>query len=320
MKQGRQGYLGLGIETTPGTAVPATTHIPWMTNTIKAKHTPIEDIAARGSRVMDFSSTSGKKWSEGDVEVNVDSLQIGYLLKLATGTEATSTPTSGVTDHLFYTTVSGNMPLTATLYNYQGVDVQQFPSMAVDKLEFDVKDALMTAKASFKGFFPTSGSDTNATVSGTLLSYASYSMQFGSSLVNAAAASTTAVTDLQVIINNNADTIFESGQGPTTRVFWKQLQVTGSYTRYFESQTDRDNYYNLNKQSVIVTASGIGLPGNLYEKLVISLAKCAYTDQEITTGIEDFFAIKTTFTAEMDASQGKQYDILLRNYRGTAYS
>ena len=320
LKQGRQGYLGLGIESTPGTPVAATTTIPWITNTIKGKHEPLKDIAARASRALNANSVKGKQWGEGDVEVNADTLQLGYLLKLATGNEATSTPGTGVTDHLFYTTVSGNTPLTATLYNYQGVDVQQFASMAIDKLELTVKDALMTAKASFKGFFPTSGAQTNSSVSGTVLSYGSYQLQLGSSLSAAAAASVSALTEFDLVINNNAEAVFESGQNQTSRVFWKGLEVTGYMVRYFESQTDRDNYYNLSKQSMVVTASGANLPGGLYEKLTINLAKCAYVDQEITTGLEDFYAVKTSFVAEVDSVQGKQYDITLRNYRSSVYA
>lgn len=321
LKIGRQGYLGLGIESTAGTPVAATTTIPFVANTIKGKQDNIEDISARASRAKNFGSVLGKQWGEGEVTVNVDSLNIGFLAKLATGNEALSTVVSSqVFDHLFYTTVSGNTPLTATLYNYQGVDTQQFASMAVDKMDFEVKDGLMTAKTTFKGFFPTSGAYTQTSVSGTLLNFTSYTMQLGSTLVTAAAASATPVTDFSLTINNNAETIFESGSNRASRVFWKELQVTGSFTRFFESATDRNNYYNLNKQSLVLTASGIALPSSNVEFLKFNLAKLAYTDSEITTGIDNFYAIKTTFTAEVDVIQGKQYDIVLRNYRSTTYA
>jgi len=38
----------------------------------------------------------------------VDTLNVGFFLKLATGTEVVNTVQTGVYDHLFYTTVSGN--------------------------------------------------------------------------------------------------------------------------------------------------------------------------------------------------------------------
>lgn len=320
LKIGRQGILGLGIESIPGTPVAPTTVIPFTANTLQGKHTPLENMAAYGSRAQNYTSVVGKHWSEGDVTVNVDSLQIGYFLKLATGTEIVNTIQTGVYDHLFYTTVSGNQPLTATAYNYQGVDAQQIPSLVIDKLDFEVKDALMTAKASLKGFTPTSGSFTNATVSGTLLNFTNYSIQLGSTLAIADVATQTPITDFSLSIENNADVIFESGSPNPSRIFWKQLVLTGSFTMFFETTAQRDNYYSLNKQALQLTASGMGLAGGNVEQLIINLAQLEYSDQEITTGLEDFFAIKTTFKAEVASGQGKQYDIHLINYRSAAYT
>lgn len=322
LKIGRQGYLGLGIESTPGTAVAATTTIPFIANTIEGKHTVEKDISARASRAQNYNSFIGKRWGEGEVTVNVDTLNFGFIAKLATGTEIVNTISApnNTYDHLFYTTVSGNTPLTATLYNYQGIDVQQYPSMAVDKMTLEVKDSLMTAKTLFKGFYPSSGSYTAATVSGTLLDFNDYTIKLGSSLIVAAAASASPVTDFVLEINNNVEVIHESGSPNATRVFYKQLQVTGSFTRFFEATTDRDNYYNLNKQSLILTASGTGLPGGNVETLTINLAKLVYTDTAIDTGIDGFYAIKTSFEAEVDVVQGKQYDITLRNFRSSSYT
>lgn len=320
LKISRLGYLGLGIESTPGTPVASTTTVPFIANTIKGKHEFIGDISARASRAQNFSSVLGKQWGEGELTVNVDTLSAGFLFKLATGTESVNTIAANVYDHVFYTTVSGNTPLTATLYQYQGVDTQQFSSMAIDKIDFEIKDALMTAKATFKGFFPTSGSHTPTTVSGTLLSFANYNIKLGSSLITAASATPSPVTDFKLTIDNNAEAIFESGQPRTSRIFWKELKVAGEFTRFFETIVDRDNYYNLNKQSLVLTASGIGLSNGYSELLTINLAKIAYKDSEITTGLENFYAIKTQFVAEVDTIQNKQYDIILRNFRSTAYA
>jgi hypothetical protein len=174
-------------------------------------------------------------------------------------------------------------------------------------------------KATVKGFFPTSSTLTQATVSGTLMSFNDYQVQLGSTLIAASTATKAQITDLSVTVNNNAEVVYESGQSTPTRIFWKQLNVTGSFTRFFETPVDRDNYLNLNKQSMIVTFSGSALPGGNVESITFNFAKLAYTDAVISTGIETFFAVKTSFEAEVDPSQGKQYDIVLRNYRSTVY-
>lgn len=321
LKIGRIGFIGLGIEATPGTPVASTTTLPYINNTFGGKHNAIEDISARADRRMNFTSVIGKRWSEGEIDVNVDTLSAGFLFKLAMGNEALSTVVaSQVFDHLFYTTTSGNTPLTATLYVNKGIDTEQYPSVTVDKLDIDIKDDLMTAKTALKGMFPTSGSHTLATVSGTLIPFGKFSMQLGNTIPLAVASSAVPVTNFTLSINNNAEVIFESGSSNATRVFWKQAQITGSFTRYFEAVTDRDNYYNLNKQSLVLTASGIALPGSNVESLTFNFAKLAYQDTAIETGLDDFFAVKTTFTAEVDLLQGKQFDIVLRNYRSSVYS
>lgn len=320
LKIGRLGYLGIGIESTPGTAVAATTTLPFVNTKLEGKHNPITDIAARASRAKNFNSVIGKQWGEGEIDFNVDTLQVGYLLKCALGNEVVNTVATGVYDHLFYTTISGNQPTTATLYNYQGVDTQQYAGMAVDKLDLEVKDALMVAKVGWKGNFPTSGSYAPVTTSGTLVPFAKYSLKLGNNLVTAASSSAVPVTEFTLSIKNNAESVFESGSSTTTRTFWQELTVDGTFTRYFETVTDRDNYYNLNKQSLILTASGMALPNGYTEQMVINLAKVVYTDTAIDTGIEKFYAIKTNFTAEVDPAQGKQLDIVLRNYKSAVYS
>lgn len=320
LKSGRIGYLGIGIEAIAGTPVAATSAVPFIDNSLLGKHEYIGDISARGSRAIDAGSVIGKRWSEGDLTINVDTLNSGFLLKLSTGNEIVNTVTTGVYDHLFYTTVSGNAPLTATMYNYRGVDTEAFSSVTVDKLSIEVKDGLMTAKTALKGFYPTSGSYANTTVSGTLLAFNSYTLKMGNTLVAAAAAAATPLTDFSLTVDNQAEVIHESGNPNASRVFWKGQKVTGAFTRFFESVTERNNYYNLNKQSLVMTASGNALIGGYAEALTINLAKCAWNDAEITTGIDDFFAIKTTFTAEVDYIQGKQFDITLRNYKSTVYA
>ncbi len=320
LKIGRQGFLGLGIESVAGTAVPATTAIPFTVNSIAGKHTPQEDIAARGSRAQNYTSVVGKQWAEGEVDVNLDLTNAGFFFKLALGNEVLTNPTTGVYDHLFYTTVSGNNPLTATLYNYTGLDVQQFASMAIDKLDLEVKDSFMLAKASYKGFFPTTGAYSATTVSGSLVNFSRYSLKLGSTLALAEVATATPVTEFSLSINNNAEVIYESGRSTASRVFWKQLKITGSFTKYFENVSERDSYLNLVKSSMILTASGVNLVGAYNEQLKINVAKMVYNDQSLATGLENYFAVKTNFTAEVDITQGKQFDMTLRNTRDSVYT
>src|SRR3990167_11336048 len=109
---GRQGYLGLAIEDTAGTAESTPDIIvPFFENSLEEKHEPLMDISSRASRQMNYDAVVGKKWGEGSVKMYLDATNIGYLLKLAFGNEAKTVITAGpptVDDHMFYATVSGN--------------------------------------------------------------------------------------------------------------------------------------------------------------------------------------------------------------------
>ena len=144
---GRLGYLGLGIESAPGTAnTSPDVYLPYTDISLRGHHEPIEVIGATTSRHQQKDSVVGKKWGEGDVAIDLDVVNSGYLFKMALGQEVLVTGTPNT--HTFYTTVSGNTPKTATLIQGRDTDVQQYTYGAIDELNIEVSDALATATAS----------------------------------------------------------------------------------------------------------------------------------------------------------------------------
>ena len=70
---GRQGYLGLAIEATAGSAESTpSVFLPITENTMETKHEKYTDISSRASRIKDHASITGKKWTEGDVGLYLD--------------------------------------------------------------------------------------------------------------------------------------------------------------------------------------------------------------------------------------------------------
>jgi hypothetical protein len=122
---GRQGYVGIAIEATAGTPEGTPSRfLAFTENTLQDKHEPLMDISARATRVKDHDAVVGKKWGEGDLAFYVDSIDLGYLLKLSLGEEnVVQVGATNAYQHTFTPTVSGNNPKTATLWNYRGDDV-----------------------------------------------------------------------------------------------------------------------------------------------------------------------------------------------------
>lgn len=312
---GRLGYLGLGLETVPGT--PNTTpdiFLQYTDVSLRGHHEPIEVIASKASRLMDKNSVVGKKWSEGDVSIIADVVASGYLWKMALGEElyAAGTPSN----HTFYTTTSGNTLKAATMIFGQDTAVEQYSYCTMDELSFEVSDGLATLTASVMGQFPiNSAAKTFTSTSGTYLSFKDMSVKFGSDLTAANSASATPINEFSLTIANNLEVIHRSGSAEVSSIRSKGVRVSGSYTLFFESETDRNAYYSLNKRAMQVS-----LTGNANEAMRIRIPRFRLSEGEISTGLDDFFVINCEFVAEDHVDSGvRLIDVLLQNNKASTY-
>ena len=313
---GRLSSLALGIEDTPGDPVGADVYLPFTDVSMRGHHEPIEEIASKTSRIMDRDSVVGKKWAEGDVAINLDAVNSGYLWLLALGNE---TYTAGTpSQHLFYTSVSGNTPATATLIFSRSTDIESYAYAAIDELTTEFSDGLATMSASFQAKFPVAGvAQTVTTTSGTVFSFKDATVKFGNTLTLAAAASATAVNEFSMTISNNLEVIHQSGSADLSAIKNKGVRIAGRYTLFFDSETDKNAYYALNKRAMEVKFTGIA-----NEDLTIRIPQFRLSEGEVTTGLDDFFVINADFVAEdeIDTGTGTRFiDVKLRNAKASAY-
>lgn len=319
---GRLTQVGFALESvalTPESS-PAVYLEPSDAITLQAKHEPIPVEHATGSRLMDVSSVKGKQWSEGDLPINLDVVKSGYLFKLALGNEmlATGTPNT----HTFYTTVSGNVAKTATMWVKRSAANEERYSVACDNLTLDVTDGLGTLTASLMGTFPTSATDASyTTTSGTLVAFPDYAVKFGSTLTTAGQASPTPLSSFQLTIANNIELIHRSqstagvGSHNVQAVRTKDFKVSGSYTLFFENEAHYQEYKNHNKQAMVVT-----FYGNTNEQLDIKIPRIRLEDATIDAGLSDFYAVTGNFVAEDAIDSGvRMLNVIVSNGKSTAY-
>ncbi len=290
--------------------------MPYNDNTLRGHHAPLENISSRTSRLIDSDSTLGRRWAEGDCEILADVVNAGYLWKLALGNELLVTGTPNY--HTFYTTVSGNTPLTATLINSRGTtDVEQYTYASINDLTFDVAEKLATLKATWQAQYPSSGSaQTVTTTSGTVLAFKDYFVQFGSTLTTATANPTSPMNEFSLTLANNLEVIHRSGSANVSVIRTKGFKASGKYTLYFDSVTDRDAYYALNKRAMIITASG-----NNNEELRIRIPQFRVNEAEIKTGLDAFYILTANFVVEDEVDSGARLiDVRLGNNKSSSYA
>lgn len=324
-KIGRLGYLGLAIEATPGSAeATPDVFIPFTENSMRGHHEPIMDNASHVSRVMDFGSVVGKKWGEGPVTMYLDSINAGYLMKLAFGAEVRTqkNATPPVHDHLFTPTVSGNNATSATLWDNKGVDTEQYTYGVLDSCEIEITtDGIATINGNFMSKAPaTVSAPALTTTSGTLYTWKDMSARFGSTVAVAQAATPTKLTEFKMSIANNTELNYKSGSNQPDTITYGALEITGSFKLFFESVTERDAYYNLTKRSMVVTLTGANLGSGYGEQLEIVIKKMTLEDIDMETGLDDLFAISCNFRAEWDQDQAGYVQATVRNGKATDYS
>lgn len=317
---GRVGWLGIAIESSAGAPLNPTDYIPFKANTMRGKHDPIADIAARGLRDQQFSSVIGKKYGEGDIETNLDPTFAGYWFKMALGSESSAQlAATGVYDHTF-TVAQNSLPVSATIMFDKVAYREIYPYAAVNELELSVADDLATLKMSMMSQFPaTTTSGTNTTASGIVFTFKDLTARFGATLAAAQVATPTKLKNLDVKFTNNLEAIYRSGNAQPDSYANKEFQVSGEYGILLEDQTEVNNYYNLTKRYAIFTFTGRGIGGGYSEQVEITLYNMRVDDLPLETGISDLFAAKGNFVGEYSTGDSKTVQVVARNRKSSVY-
>jgi hypothetical protein len=325
VKIGRQPYVGIGIETNAGTAVPASKYLPFVTCTMRGMQEAITDEAAKGVREKIWGAITGKKHGEGDIEIYADVENAPYLIYPALGTK-TSTTAAGETavwTHVI-TRKSGNPAKTITVIYNDSQDTRKYAYGVVNTLEMTVSDGLATISAGILSKFPASGTGTQAITEERILAFKDYTIKFGSgatgtaALAAAAIATATPVRSFTLRINNNAEVQYLSGDNDAAQISIGQLEMDGEYTLFYESTTDRVYYETLlngadpvKAMIVAFTGSSIGVAET--EEIVIKIPNFYLKERTVDTAVAGFLTENPSFVVKYDPTEAKSIQIEITN-------
>lgn len=197
---GRQVEIGIGIETTAGTPVPATDYFKWESFSFQSMADKVLLNSARGIRNKTSNSLTIKKYGKGSLEFVPTVDMLPYILGLALGTRSSGTHSgeSAVYDHTFSVQNANASMKTATLLVGQGaVQTERYANCVVDKLDLTIDKDFAKCKIDMLGAFPDTGSISSSYTQDTLFSRNEMTAAFGTSFSNAAGtfASTTLTSD-----------------------------------------------------------------------------------------------------------------------------
>lgn len=317
--------FGLGIETTPGTAVAAAVSIPMEKFNIKHVLPKVADKSGFG--VIDEQSDSHivQETSLAEGEGIVRSQSIGYLLKLAMGT-ASATPTTvetGVYLHAFTRLNTNNHP-TATVYRNSATQDERAPFHILESFEINAQvGEYLKFKTQLKGGKIESATYAPSYLTGTndeQFKCVKAVIKIADDISGLAAASATELTGINLMIKKNSKGVFVLGSRTLAANHNQQFGVGGDITAMYKDNVLRDFATGNTKKAIQITVTGETLIGaTKYNELVIQLAKASFEDWDRSDGLDDLMSQNFGFIGEYDFTNTQSMNITLQNVKSTGY-
>lgn len=314
--------LGVGAESTRGTAVTPTAWIPARTPTGLVAVQDFVDIKeVTGSGVSLQGKEVVQTRAEGDIEFNVRNTTIGHILKSLLGT-ATPVTALGATTHTFTRlTGSAQFPSLTLALQQPGQQSYEYAMGTVNQLEISSStDDLVVATASFIA----KGEATHASYTPSYSSSDVYfrnqdvTVKFASNVAGLGAATPVCVKDLKVTFSNNVKPTQCLGSNNPTDVLTGPLEISGSFTTNFEGVAA---YYDLFKagtsQAMRITMERDDLAvlgtSALYPKIEITISKIVLDGYKPDRKIDDIVSESIDFVGVYDSATSSAVSIVVQN-------
>lgn len=321
VRTGRLGWLALSMETTPGSPTAPVDYIPFIDSSLQEHIDVLADVSARGIRdAQPENSQLGKQWGEGSLKVNLDATLAPYLIYGALGSASDQSEGGGVYTHTFSEVNSSNVPKSlSVIVDRSGVDRLLFPYSVVNTLELAFSDGMAELTASIMSRFPTASvSGTLVTTSGFYYAFRHAAVRVGATITDAANSGTAfKIRNLTLTVNNTTEAQFVAGNRDVDSYIQKNLEVKGTFRLAFEDTTERDAFYNLTKQAMIVTFTGNGIGNAMSEFIKFRLFKIRVDNNNVQTPPDNYVSQEITFTAEYSSVDSATIDCQVRNRKAS---
>lgn len=303
---GENVNLGVGIETTRGTAI-APTH--WIAARTPAGISPVvEKTAIRETRGTRFGSVGYEithKRAEGDLEFNVRNASIGYILKSLLGnvTSAVKVGETAVYKHLFSVLTSNpsNPSLTLALSQPNFTDYE-YALALVSKLELMTpSDDVVQGTASFiaateavksPSYTPAFTSDDH------LFRNHDVQIKVAANVAGLATATRICAKDFKMEISNNAKPQHCISLISPDDILGMTYEITGNVKMDYSGAINHDRYTNNTTYAMQIsmknTSVNIGAASN--PEIIITLANVTVSDYKVDRPIDDIVTEEVGFS------------------------
>lgn len=315
---GRLGNVGVAKEATSGTIVTPTFYVPFNSISFDDKVTTAREEEGLGRIEDSDSNYVVNKYGEGDLEFDLNDLNLGVFLTSLLG--ASPTITGGPTYSHAYSLANTNTHKTLSLAYQDPDQTKIFPFTMIDGLEITVEpDGIAKAKASFKSRVSRDWSTLTPsyTTLGNKFLHQHLVFKTASNIAGLGAASAISLKKLTLKIMANADFDNVMGTVEPEAILNHQYSVEGEITL---NKTD-DTYRQL---MLAGTYKAIDITFNRASNssLQIQLPRVDFTEWEQDRSLDDIVGQTIQFKGNYDSANAASVIstcTLTNTYAGTNY-
>ncbi len=315
---GRQVSIGLGIESTRGTAVSATHFLPRMSLTHDDKVQRVEDESSVGVIGDSIGGDVTQKYSEGEIKGRIDSETVGVVLLATLGSKSTSTVETGVYDHTFSLLESAQHPsMTMSVKDANAGSGLQYALTLVDSLDIKAEiNSYCEYTLKYRGNSKASGSVTPAFESDLPVFLPQHgTLKLASSVAGLSGASATEIKKFELSIKKNIEDDQVLGNIQAIDRMNKQFVVDGSFEVIATDRAHIDTMLAGDAKALqfALTHSGVTIGASEHPTLTITLNKVHMSEVGSAYANNDFVRQTISFKAYYSLDDAQMIEAVLRN-------
>lgn len=315
---GRRVSVGVGIETTRGTAVAPSYFFRHLSLDFARKTTAIQNESAMGRVEKINDSAVVSQWAEGKLEGKVTDTGVGYLLANIFGqvSSAAVAGQTGAYDHTF-TIGQSQTPPTLTIARKDPNTDRRHALGTLSDFELSVEAGdWVKVNATIMAKMGTDIANTVAFLDENEFTSRDIVIKLANDQAGLASATPVAAKSFKITINRNATTYNSfTGNLDISNIFTGAYELTGEMVLIYNTTDWENKYYNNTAQAMEVKIENkqVTIGASTNPSVTFKAPRVRVSEWSQSNDLDNVIEQTLSFSLEFDTTSGKALEAVLRN-------